>query len=137
MIATSSPSLIIISMVFEPASGISTYSKLMVTKQLPRTLCTIPLYRLSRASNNFDRGKGALRVSESLDVYELAEAKYRIVNCPSFVEFDMVSKIAVRNDPLAWNHDSSQKMNMQIYEWVVRDLGVDHSEISSKRYIFR
>lgn len=65
-----------------PFSGISTYSRLIVTRQLSSTFAFIPPYFSSRVSNNFASERGAGKASESLDVYELADAKYKIVKCP-------------------------------------------------------
>ena len=84
MIATSSPSLMMIS--FVPgviSSGRSTYSKFMVTKQLSSTLACIPVYFASSVSNSLESGRGAGRNSDSFDVCELADAKYRMVKLPA------------------------------------------------------
>jgi len=73
MIATSSPSCILGSLV--ASSGISTYSRFTVTRQLSSTLTFIPLYFWSSVSNSLDSGRGAGKLSEFFDVYELADAK--------------------------------------------------------------
>jgi hypothetical protein len=61
----------------------STYSKLMVIKQLCKTCEVIPSYLSSNVSNNLDNGRGAGSASESLDVKVLAEAKYRRLKWPT------------------------------------------------------
>jgi hypothetical protein len=91
MIATSSPALIT-SSVDVASLGMSTYSRLIVSRQLSNTLDLIPEYFSSRVSNSLATGNGAGKVSVSLDVYELADAKYKIVKWPSgrFVLADMM-----------------------------------------------
>lgn len=72
--ATSSPSCITIPSSFS-FSGISTYSKLTVIRQLSRRFALIPPYFSSRVLNNFVIGRGAGRSSELLDVWFSAGPK--------------------------------------------------------------
>lgn len=53
-----------------------------MTIQLSNTFAFIPAYRASRISNSLEIGRGACKNSESFDVCELADAKYKIVKCP-------------------------------------------------------
>ncbi len=90
MIATSSPSFM--TGPSSPFSGISIYSRLIVTRQLSRTFVLIPPYFLSRVSNNCASGRGAGKDSESFDVYELADAKYSILKWPGGALEDVMTK---------------------------------------------
>ena len=65
------------------------------------------MYRSSSVSNSFDNGRGAGKDSESFDVYELATAKYNIVNWPegAFRDFDMGGPAKDRSQRLPMAED--------------------------------